>query len=173
MHHPYSKLQSRPTDVTYTTFKMSDPIHQRDISQSTLVSLKFISYFNSHFYTSIVIVTHEPFAFTPRERGKYSQKPTTLFGEILPWLGFDWLLGGIKLGGGGGGCNWCGVGRQKQFCSCFGWWKLYSSHFHWFLGGDCSMSLRPRSALPSFKPKICLCSFIPVFGGKISAPYST
>ena len=53
---------------------MSDPIHQRDNTQSTLVSLKFISYFNSHFYTSIVIVTHEPFAFTPRERGKYSQK---------------------------------------------------------------------------------------------------
>ena len=51
---------------------MSDPIHQRDISQSTLVSLKFISYFNSHFYTSIVIVTHEPFAFTQRKRGKYS-----------------------------------------------------------------------------------------------------
>ena len=56
------------------TFKMSDPIHQRDISQSTLVLLKFISYFNSHFYTSIVIVTHEPFAFTPREQGKYSHK---------------------------------------------------------------------------------------------------
>ena len=52
---------------------MSDPIHQRDISQSTLVLFKFISYFNSHFYTSIVIVTHEPFAFTPSERGKYSQ----------------------------------------------------------------------------------------------------
>ena len=55
------------------TFKMSDPIHQRDISQSTLVSFKFISYFNCHFYTSIVIVTYEPFAFTPSERGKYSQ----------------------------------------------------------------------------------------------------
>ena len=58
---------------TNTTFKMSDPIHQRDNTQSTLVSLKYIFYFNSHFYTSIVIVTHEPFAFTPRERGKYSQ----------------------------------------------------------------------------------------------------
>ena len=57
---------------------MSDPIHQRDISQSTLVSLKFISYFNSHFYTSIVIVTHEPFAFTPRERGKYSHASSAL-----------------------------------------------------------------------------------------------
>ena len=53
---------------------MSDPIHQRDNTQSTLVSLKFISYFNSHFYTSIVIVTREPFAFTPRERGKYSHE---------------------------------------------------------------------------------------------------
>ena len=69
-NHDQPKLQ----DVINTTFNMSDPIHQRDISQSTLVSIKFISYFNSHFYTSIVIVTHEPFAFTPRERGKYSQK---------------------------------------------------------------------------------------------------
>ena len=39
-----------------------------------LVSFKFISYFNSHFYTLIVIVTYEPFAFTPSERGKYSQE---------------------------------------------------------------------------------------------------
>ena len=54
---------------------MSDPIHQCDNTQSTLVSLKFTFIFNSHFYTSIVIVNHEPFAFTPRERGKYSQTP--------------------------------------------------------------------------------------------------
>ena len=51
---------------------MSDPIHLRDISQSTLVSIKFILHFNSHVYTSIVIVTYEPFAYIPRERGKYS-----------------------------------------------------------------------------------------------------
>ena len=51
---------------------MSEPIHHSDKAQSTLVSFKSISYFNSHFYTSIVIVTHEPFAFTPHERGKYS-----------------------------------------------------------------------------------------------------
>ena len=57
---------------------MSDPIHKHDISQSTLVLLKFISYFNSHFYTLIVIVTHEPFAFTPRERGKYSHASSVL-----------------------------------------------------------------------------------------------
>ena len=57
---------------------MSDPIHQRDNAQSTLVSSKFISYFNSYFYTSIVIVTHEPFAFTPRERGKYSHASSAL-----------------------------------------------------------------------------------------------
>ena len=62
---------------------MSDPIHQRDISQSTLVSLKFISYFNAHFYTSIVIVTHEPFAYTPRERGKYSQMYLHLPGLVI------------------------------------------------------------------------------------------
>ena len=62
---------------------MSDPIHQRDNTQSTLVSLKFISYFNSHFYTSIVIVTHEPFAFTPRERGKYSQTTFNLWASVL------------------------------------------------------------------------------------------
>ena len=55
---------------------MSDPIHLREISQSTLVYFKFIFYFNSHFYTSIVIVTYEPFAFTPRERGKYSHFAT-------------------------------------------------------------------------------------------------
>ena len=55
-NHDQPELQ----DVIYTTFKMSDPIHQRDISQSTLVSLNFISYFNSHFYTSIVIVTTSP-----------------------------------------------------------------------------------------------------------------
>ena len=52
--------QPERQDVIYTTFKMSDPIHQRDISQSTLVSLHFISYFNSHFYTSIVIVITSP-----------------------------------------------------------------------------------------------------------------
>ena len=39
---------------------MSDPIHQGDKAQSTLVSFKFISYFNSHFYTSIVIVITSP-----------------------------------------------------------------------------------------------------------------
>ena len=65
---------------------MSDPIHQRDNAQSTLVSFKFISYFNSHFYTSIVIVTHEPYAFTPRERGKYSHLTTTEWiGKISAW----------------------------------------------------------------------------------------
>ena len=73
-NHDQPKLQ----DVINTTFNMSDPIHQRDISQSTLVSIKFISYFNSHFNTSIVIVTHEPFAFTPREQGKYSLASSAL-----------------------------------------------------------------------------------------------
>ena len=38
-NHDQPELQ----DVIYTTVKMSDPIHQRDISQSTLVSLNFIS----------------------------------------------------------------------------------------------------------------------------------
>ena len=73
-NHDQPELQ----DVNHMTFKMSDPIHQRDISQSTLVSLKFISYFNSHFYTLIVIVTYEPFAFTPSERGKYSHASSAL-----------------------------------------------------------------------------------------------
>ena len=53
--------------------KESDTIHLIDISQSTLVYFNIILYFNSHFYTSIVIVTYESFAFSPSERGKYSQ----------------------------------------------------------------------------------------------------
>ena len=44
---------------------MSDTIHLCDISQSTLAYFKFILYFNSHFYTSIVIVTYEPLPFLP------------------------------------------------------------------------------------------------------------
>ena len=51
---------------------MSDTIYDLEISQSTLVYFNFIFYFNSHFYTSIVIVTYESFAFTPSEQGKYS-----------------------------------------------------------------------------------------------------
>ena len=61
---------------------MSDPIHLRDICQSTLVYFKFILYFNPHFYTSIVIVTHEPFAFSPSEQGKYSQHVDAAAGII-------------------------------------------------------------------------------------------